>query len=49
MGGGLAGAFRLLVAVIRDQSLLAVDDPEAGRLLAGDQLILMAYGTKAKR
>jgi voltage-gated potassium channel len=38
-----------VIAVLRDQSLLAVDDPEAGRLLAGDQLILMAYGTKAKR
>ncbi len=32
------------IAVLRDQSLLAVDDPQAGRLQAGDRLILMDSG-----
>lgn len=37
------------VAVLRGQSLLAVDDPETGGLQAGDRLILMASGGKARR
>jgi voltage-gated potassium channel len=37
-----------VVAVLRDQSLLAADDPEAGRLQADDRLILMASGGRAR-
>jgi hypothetical protein len=37
------------VAVLRGQSLLAVDDPETGGLQAGDRLILMASAGNARR
>jgi voltage-gated potassium channel len=42
VGRAARDAAGAVIAVLRDERLLAADDPEAGRLQSGDQLILIA-------
>ena len=44
VGRSARDAAGAVIAVLRDEHLLAADDPEAGRLQPGDQLILIASG-----